>query len=140
MGQAMTEAERIAETIRGALPEVKVGSLRFWGRWFGRPHDNRHTIVGCEAEDDLLVLRFDDDEVLRVWGARDAMVGPEALSIGSARRVRWEWFSYGEPKEPENLLFEELERDGDEVRARTNVPWNRSWFQLDLSLPAVEIL
>ncbi len=63
----MSEASDIAQRISSSVPRLKSGTLLLFGRWFGRPYDNTHTIVGATAEDNCLVVRFDGGEVLRVW-------------------------------------------------------------------------
>jgi hypothetical protein len=136
----MTEAARLAALISGALPRVKRGSLRIWGSWFGRPFDNCHQIVACQAESDLLIVRFNEGEVLKVWAPRAATVDNESFRIGDASRVRWEWFYYGRPKTAANLCFEDFTADGAETRTATNVDWCASRLHADRSSPAVEIL
>src|SRR3981081_4554117 len=54
----VNETEEIADRIHKAIPHVKKGSLRFWGEWFGRPHDNIHTLVRGEVENGCLRLLF----------------------------------------------------------------------------------
>ncbi len=51
-----TEAGRIAEQIRQALADLKRGSLKFFGDWFGRSYDNVHTIVGAASEGNCLII------------------------------------------------------------------------------------
>ena len=136
----MTEAERIARIVRDALPLVKRGALRFWGAWFGRPYDNLHEIVGCQAEGDLLTVHFNEGELLRVWAPLGATVDADAFRIGDAKRVRWEWFYYGRPQIPANIYFEDFTVEGPETRSETNVDWHLPDLQTDRSLPAVEIL
>jgi hypothetical protein len=88
--------------------QSQVGSLRFWGEWFGRPYDNCHTLVSCRAEEDVLRLSFDQGETLSTWSPTGLTLDK---STSDADRVRWEWFSYGKAKTPENLYnlyFEEF--------------------------------
>jgi len=136
----MKEAEHIASLIGRALPDLKQGTLRFWGVWFGRPYDNQHEILSCTAEAELLTLRFNDGEVLRVWSPRKATIDAKRFRIREADRVRWEWFYYGRPKLPANLYFEDFTLEGSQIRAQTNIDWCEPNLKTDLSLPAVEIL
>jgi hypothetical protein len=46
----VSDAARVRDAILGALPNVKSGTLRIWGDWFGRPHDNIHRITGATAD------------------------------------------------------------------------------------------
>ncbi len=136
----MTEAEQIAERVRFAMPKLKTGTLRFWGEWFGRPHDNVHQIVACEAGGGILRLQFNDDEVLSVWNATGCIADERAFSISDAKRLRWEWFAYGRPKTPANLYFEDFRRSATGFAVSTNIDWFTPQFRPSSAFPAVEIL
>jgi hypothetical protein len=58
--ETMVLPQEIAKDITEILPHVKRGILRFWGKWFGRPFDNYHWLVACDANDDCLRLRFNE--------------------------------------------------------------------------------
>lgn len=88
----MNETQKIADRIRQALPNVKSGTLRFWGEWFGKPYDNWHQLVRCEAEQNLLRLAFNENETLSVWAPSGLEVNLSTFRISTADRVRWEWF------------------------------------------------
>jgi hypothetical protein len=135
----MTEAERIAHQLRRLLPHLRSGSLRFWGRSFGRPHDNRHLIVGGGAQGDLLRVRFDAGETLSVEAPQAAVIDARTFRIEDARRVRWEWFHYGKPRTRQNLYFEEFTRDGPTIVVATNVDRRGPPPGADPSQPAVEM-
>ena len=139
MTQPATDAKVICERLTALLPHAKAGSLTFWGQWFGRPMDNVHRIVRCEADGDTLRLWFNEGEVLTV----DAPVGFEASGttfwIKDAKRVRWEWFYYGRPKTPENLYFQEYIRTAEGISATTNVDWYKPNLQPSAREKAVEL-
>lgn len=118
-----TEAERICGRIRAHLPNMTSGTLRIWGQWFGRPHDNIHTIVNCSADDDVLCVTFDAGESLTIWSPRQALIGTDSFRVETATRVRWEWFYYGRPQTPENLHYLDYRGDGVTLTASTNVTW-----------------
>jgi hypothetical protein len=101
----MNEVEQLADRIRRVLPDVKKGTLRFWGIWFGRPHDNCHTLVKCDTEREVLRLYFDQGEILSVWSPKRLSVKTAKFRISNADRVRWEWFSYGRPKDSFNQMI-----------------------------------
>jgi len=101
----MSNASAYADQLIRELPSLKPGTLRFWGRWFGRPYDNCHYVVGCEAQDEVLRLRFHDAEVLSVWSPVGLDTSQGVLRISDAARVRWEWFYYGRPQIASNLYF-----------------------------------
>jgi len=138
---AISETRRLAGQISRALPNVKSGTLRFWGEWFGRPYDNRHTLVRCEAsQDDLLKLYFHEDEVLSVWSPRGLTISSSSFRIAEAHRVRWEWFYYGRPKIASNLYFEEFVKSPEGILVTSNIDWYKPDFRPTPSMAAVEIL
>ena len=64
----MEEAEQIASRIKAALSHLKVGSLRFWGEWFGgRAYETALKIIDCDARDEVLHMQFDGGESLYLW-------------------------------------------------------------------------
>ncbi len=115
------------------------GTLRFWGEWFGRPYDNIHTFIGCDADGECLRVYFDEGETLSVWSPSRASVDRDTFRIRDVQRVRWEWFYYGRPKAPENLYFEEFVKNGNTIAASTNVDWHTPQLNPDPSQPAVEM-
>jgi hypothetical protein len=135
----MTNAERIARQIERVLPTLRPGTLRFWGEWFGRPNDNIHTVVECAGIGDLLQMTFDQGEVLSVFDPDDVQISETAFRIGSASRVRWEWFYYGRPKTPSNLYYRDYARAEGAVSATTNVDWSAQDLRPDAAKPAVEM-
>jgi hypothetical protein len=136
----MSEAERIAELIKRQLPDIKAGTLRFWGEWFGRPHDNVHRLIGRNADADLLQMYFDESEVLSVWSPHGLAIGEHMFRIADATRVRWEWFYYGRPQTAANRYFEEFVRIADRIEATTNVDWYEPTLRPEPARAAVEIL
>lgn len=115
----MSPAQEMAQTINRAPPRLKHGSLQFFGEWFGRPGDNNHSIAAAAADENRLLLIFDGDETLVVWDPEELeLESDQLLVIRSASRVRWEWFSYGEPKTPENWHYIEYRKNGDRAIQR----------------------
>jgi hypothetical protein len=136
----MSDVEQLADRIRKALPEVKKGTLRFWGVWFGRPYDNWHTLLRCDAAQHVLRLYFNEDEVLSVWSPRRLTVGKSTFRISQADRVRWEWFYYGRPKAASNLCFLDFVRSAAGITASTNDESFTQYVRPSRWKPAVEIL
>jgi len=136
----MTGAEATADRIRQVLPDIKSGTLRFWGNWFGRAYDNYHRVVGSDATGDLLFVRFEEGEILSVWRPRGAVIDNRTFRIRFAKRVRWEWFYYGRPKTADNLYFEDFTRNGLAIVAKTNVDWYSPDLRATILKPSVEIL
>ena len=108
----MNATETIAENVRRALPNVKRGTLRFWGAWFGKPYDRLHTLLRCEAKEDVLRLYFDQGEVVSVWLPRGFSMDESTFLIATAERVRLEWFYDGLPEIDGNLFFEDFDKTG----------------------------
>lgn len=135
----MTEAEAIAAQ-KSALPKVKQGSLRFWGKWFGRPYDNIHVLVRCEASENVLRLDFELGEHLSLWSPRDLSLDSSTFQIADAERVLLEWYSYGSRKIPENLLFKDYAKKGETIVERSNSNRHSPDVSTNPSMPAVEIL
>jgi hypothetical protein len=135
----MTDAERLAGRIGASLPQIESGTLRFWGEWFGRPYDNWHRLVRCNAEGDLLRLHFDQDELLCVWAPRRAVVDKRTFRIADAARLRWEWFYYGRPKISANRYFMDFTMTAASVNAETNVDWYAPDLRPTRDQPAVEL-
>jgi len=133
-----TGAAEVAAHIHRLLPNVRSGTLCFWGVWFGRPHDNRHFVVRAEAEGDCLVVHFNDDEILKVWHPQDWRVDAHEFVIRSASRVIWQWYWYGYPHTPVNLKSYEFIRQGTEISFQSTFPPSHCGTPT-LAEPAVQI-
>jgi hypothetical protein len=129
----------IANHIEQILPNVKSGSLRFFGVWFGRPHDNLHIIQKAEARDNCLVIRFNCAETLSVWNPNNFTINEKVFEIIEASRLLWQWYYYGRPAIPQNLYYEEYAVEGGRVIAKTNVDWYQVKLEPVLSEPAFKI-
>ncbi len=123
-----------------AVPNLKAGSLRFWGEWFGKPYDNQHTVVGCRSEGSTLVLDFDGAETLRIDDPKGVQFNPKVFSVADATAVRWEWFYYGRPHTPGNRYFYAFVRSDSRITASTNVDWYKPNLAPSATEKAVEIL
>jgi len=143
----MREAETMADVITRQLPEIKPGTLRFWGEWFGgRPYDNKHRLIGCDAQADLLRLHCHEGEVLSVWSPRDLYIRPSGLRsepilrIRDAARVRWDWFFYGRAHTAENRYFEQYVKTSNSIEATSNADWYDPILKPSDKEAAVEML
>jgi hypothetical protein len=126
--------------IQSLLPNVKAGTLRMWGEWFGKPYDNVHRIVECAGDNALLSLGFEGGEKLSIWQPEGLEVGPDTFSVKSATKVRWEWDYYGRPKLPQNRYFREFVVEGSSIFPATNVDWYAPKFEPSLRHHAAELL
>lgn len=133
-------AGQIATVINSALPSLKSGSLRFWGNWFGRPYDNWHRLLRCEANSETVILSFNEGEVLTITNPFEVVIDIDRFSIRAASKVRWEWFWYGLPKTAENRRFQEYVRDGKSIAFNTNSYSGSRDLNLSASANAVEFL
>jgi hypothetical protein len=133
-----TGAATVATHLQRLLPDVHSGTLCFWGVWFGRPHDNCHSVVRAEAEGDCLVLHFNEKEILKVWHPQGWRIDAQQFVIHSATRVLWQWYYYGRPHAPANLKSHDFVRQGEEVRFQSNFPMSTLGTPTILE-PAVQI-
>lgn len=135
----MTEIEALIARCKSGKPDIKTGSLRFFGDWFGRPGDNFHSIakIDYQAQDDCLLIRLDGGETLFVWQAKGIQADDHHFIIRTASRVRWEWFYYGRPQTPENLYYQQYTVKDGEVEVTHNINWYYPVFNTSVSAPAV---
>ena len=115
-------ATEIAAQIQQQLPAVQSGTLRFWGVWFGRPDDNFLTIVKAEADGDCLALHFNESETLRVWYPEACQIDSRHFVISRASRVLWQWFCYGRPHTPDNLMSFDFVRSEMTISFKSTFP------------------
>lgn len=136
----MSPAQEMARRIDRALPRLKSGSLQFFGEWFGRPGDNNHSVVAAAADENRLLLMFDGDETLVVWDPEELeLESAQLFVIRSASRVRWEWFSYGEPKTADNQHYIEYRNGGNAIHRRADRPASVGPAAANPHQPAVTI-
>ncbi|MGH7148751.1 MAG: hypothetical protein ACREKR_06540 [Candidatus Methylomirabilales bacterium] len=135
-----TDAARMAERIRALLPGVKRRTLRIWGDWFGRPFDNVHTIVGCAVERDRVTLLMDKGETLTIWNPGSFQIGGDVFIVGSAERVLWEWFPYGQDEDLRGRNHEDYVRGGDIVTVSHKRGFHTIRIDPAGTNPAVEIV
>ena len=128
----------LLNAINESLPNLKAGSLCFWGDWFGKPYDNIHRITSATWTEDFDVIHFDGGETLLLSNPRKWFLKRGRLLIRDADVVRWQWFYYGRMPSPETLQFIEYRRVGDRVEASAS-KLDEIPRTIDLSKPAVEL-
>jgi hypothetical protein len=133
-------ATKVAVAINLAIPNLRSGSLRFWGDWFGRPYDNWHRMLMCEARSGAVIMTFNNEEILVVTEPVGLLIDANVFSIRSATKVRWEWFYYGLSQTAENRYFLEYVHDGKTVAATTNTDRHSPNLGLSALENAVEFL
>lgn len=119
--------------------KFKGGTLRIFGDWFGRPHDNFHRPQRFSIVDEILTVTFDQGEILMVWNPQNIKIDVNEFVIGDADHVRWEWFYYGRPKLEENRYFMDYVRTPNGIKGTSDVDWYSHVFKTSESEPAVKI-
>jgi len=76
-----TSAEVIAATLNATIDHVPTGSIRLFGAWIGRPHDNVHVLVAAHADDTTLILDFDKGERILIADAEGLVIDPMRFVI-----------------------------------------------------------
>ena len=136
-------AQAIADALAPHLP-LRLGALKVWGDWFGRPYDNLHVVVAARVDSDgMLVLDFDQRECLRVVRPETWALDPESrepLRIERADRVEWGWFSSGRSRTPDNWFEERHWRDSDSIHASSTANWYVPRYAPTQTEPAVIFL
>ncbi|WP_458947470.1 hypothetical protein [Oceanobacillus sp. CAU 1775] len=89
-----------------SLEEKPGGTIRIFGEWFGRPYDNYHKILECIYKDEILDIKFDTSETIRVWNPNHIMFKNNELIIEDSTYVEFLRFDYGKPKSKENVIRE----------------------------------
>jgi hypothetical protein len=125
------------EYLNQYFTKFKGGSLRIYGDWFGRPHDNFHIPKTFFFENSTLVITFEDDETLTIWDPAHVQIEEHIFRVGTASKVRWEWFYYGRSKIEKNRFFLEYKKDRREIHTDTNVDWYGPSFHASMNEPAV---
>ena len=92
----------IAEAVNAFFAEHEVASLRLPTGWFGRPHDNWHELTGSTAEDENVLVRLDDKQVLTLQV--EAVSSLERVLRIAIRGGRWDWTEYGGDREHTEVL------------------------------------
>lgn len=116
----MTDLEQVARGISEMLPRVKSGPLLLWGQPLGRPGEDAHFLIGCEAIRDCLRLRFRNDEVLALWNPTEIEINAERFRIGRATAMRFTYYFWDRPRLPENIFYRDYAIHDGLIVFRTN--------------------
>lgn len=89
----------------------KIGSLRFWGDWFGRPMDNCHIVKSTflKKEENELHIVFHEDELCIIVNPVNVVSNEKQFYVKYADRIIWQWFYYGRAKIADSLCIDEYE-------------------------------
>ena len=102
MTSSSGDPSAVVAAVSAFFAEHEVASLRLPTGWFGRPYDNWHELTGATAEDENVLVRLDDKQVLTL---RADTVSP----LGRVLRVailggRWHWTEYGGDRKHTEVL------------------------------------
>lgn len=70
------------------------GTLRFYGEWFGRPYDNYHKILECVFKDEILYIKFDAGETIKIWNPNNIILNNDELIIKNSTCVEFLRYDY----------------------------------------------
>ena len=101
-----TNVEKFVNDAKENIKIIHVGSLRFFGDWFGRPMDNFHIPVKIDLFNSILTITFDDSYTVIVHNPKDIFVEENHFYIKSADLVRYEYGFYGSPNEPKRRFLQ----------------------------------
>ena len=133
--------EEFVEKYNKKLGKLKGGSLCFYGYWFGKPYYNYHQLdfVTFDSSTSTLILNFNEKEILSITNPQEICEFENRLTIGSADKISWKWFSYGKPQTDNNLCFIEINRTDNILKGNTNLDSHKSNFKdLNISNPAIQ--
>lgn len=131
------KAEKLSKIITN-LDVKPGGTLRFYGKWFGRPYDNYHKVLECSFHNGILNFKFDTGEQLIMWNPNKIEFNDKALIINQSSCVEFLRYSYGNSQAEENLI---IDRYSNAEISNTSIKSRKVYNKfIDQSYPAVELL
>lgn len=85
--------QAILEAIAAFFGDHEVASLKLPSGWFGRPYDNWHQLTEVATDGELVLIRLDERQTLKL-DASDAAIDGRTLRIVIRAGV-WDWVEYG---------------------------------------------
>jgi len=121
--------------------KINGGTLKIWGKWFGRPMDNFHQIenVSFDKNSNQLKLIFDEKEILKIDNPSNIIIKKKTVIIKKADRVLWKWYLYGEEKIKENQKFDLFINNGAFITFETDFNPKERTTKTKITDPAIEI-
>lgn len=113
----MNDDKIIIDLMKKNISCLKKGTLKFWGEWFGRLMDNYHIIVNVQfnAQENILTFTFNESETLTIWNPVYINSDSSEFNIRIATKIRWEWYSYGQPKTHQNVYYNQYEKQDNSI-------------------------
>ena len=118
------------------------GTLKIWGKWFGKPYDNFHEIeeIKFDENKNQLEIVFDEKEKMTIVEPSKILIGDKELKILKANQIKWEWYLYGEKQTEENLKFESFINNGISIKYETNFHLKNMITKTKITEPALRII
>jgi len=114
------------------------GTLRFYGEWFGRPYDNFHKIAECSFNHDILIIKFDAGEQIKIFNPNKTIINDKELIIKESSCVEFTRYDSGKPKTDENLIIVRYSiRETENPSNKGDNVYNKL---INRNYPAVELL
>ena len=115
------DAKKFTDMIND-LEEKPAGTLRFFGKWFGRPYDNHHKILKCHVKEEILEIEFDAGETVKISEPEDIILNDEGMFIHDAAYVELSRYAYGSTQTDENLIIDRDSLKDGETSDKINYP------------------
>lgn len=80
-------------------------SICIWGEWLGgRIGENAYLLEKEEKKVENVILYFSENEKCTIVKPVNMLWNGKRLSVKSADKIIWEFYYYGKPQTPENLI------------------------------------
>ena len=118
------------------------GTLRIWGKWFGKPYDNFHEIekIKFDENNNQLEIIFDEKEILTILKPSKIIITEKEFKIRSANQIKFEWYLYGEKQTKENFKFESYINKGISIKYESNFHLKNMITNTKITEPALRII
>jgi len=90
-------------------------SLCIWGHGPGMPFDSIYSLKEISFSDDVLYLRFDENEECKIFCPQNITIANNRFEIRDAKKITWTFYPYGEPQIIK-YSYECYKTDDDKVR------------------------
>lgn len=79
------------------LEIIAGGTLRFWGKWYGRPFDNYHRVTSTDfnKNKNIITIHFSHAEKCTIYNLQNIINEKNKFCITGASKIEWEYESYG---------------------------------------------
>jgi len=133
--------EEIVDCLKNNDNLFKGGTLRIYGDWFGKPHDNYHILKSAEFESQLncLTLFFNEGEKLEIYNPKHIFEASTFLKVVYADRIKLTWFYFEKTNTKECQYYLDYKLIDKKILTETNVDWYKPNFDVSLGGPSLMI-